>query len=116
MAVDAQRALDASNRPVCLFGHTHLPVIFTLQGTQLMADLPDEELRSLTIDKNASYLINAGSVGQPRDGDPRAAYAVYHTDGVIVFSRVEYNIAEAQRSISAAGLPQSLANRLGIGR
>jgi diadenosine tetraphosphatase ApaH/serine/threonine PP2A family protein phosphatase len=115
-AVDAQRALDASNRPVCLFGHTHLPVIFTLQGTQLMADLPDEELRSLTIDKNASYLINAGSVGQPRDGDPRAAYAVYHTDGVIVFSRVEYNIAEAQRRISAAGLPQSLANRLGIGR
>ena len=115
-ALDAQRALEAASRPVCLFGHTHLPVIFALQGQQLTADLPDDELQSVTFDRNASYLINAGSVGQPRDGDPRAAFALYDSDGTITFRRVEYNVAEAQRRISAAGLPQSLANRLAIGR
>jgi diadenosine tetraphosphatase ApaH/serine/threonine PP2A family protein phosphatase len=115
-AIDAQRALEAASRPVCLFGHTHLPVIFALQGQQLTADLPDDELQSVTFDRNASYLINAGSVGQPRDGDPRAAFALYDSDGTIMFRRVEYNVAEAQRRISAAGLPQSLANRLAIGR
>lgn len=115
-AIDAQRALEAASRPVCLFGHTHLPVIFALQGQQLAADLPDDELQSVTFDRTVSYLINAGSVGQPRDGDPRAAFALYDTDGTITFRRVEYNIAEAQRRISAAGLPQSLANRLAIGR
>ena len=115
-ALDAQRALEASSHPVCVFGHTHLPVIFTARGGQLGADLPDEELRSLTFEADAAYLVNPGSVGQPRDGDPRAAFALYQSNGVMVFRRVEYNVAEAQRRISAAGLPQSLANRLAIGR
>ena len=115
-AADAQRALDTAKRPICVFGHTHLPVIFASRGTQLTADLPDEDLRTLALEDGSSYLINPGSVGQPRDGDPRAAFAFYHTDGVFVFRRVEYDIAEAQRRISAAGLPQSLANRLAIGR
>ena len=115
-AVDAQRALDAASRPVCIFGHTHLPVIFTSVRGQLMAELPDEDLRSLTFAGDASYLVNPGSVGQPRDGDPRAAFAIYETLGVMAFHRVEYDIAAAQRRIAAAGLPQSLANRLGIGR
>jgi predicted phosphodiesterase len=115
-AMDAQRSLDASTRQVCMFGHTHLPVIFTSRGGQLTADLPDEELHSLSFEQGVSYLVNPGSVGQPRDGDPRAAFAFYRNDGEVLFRRVEYDVAEAQRRISAAGLPQSLANRLAIGR
>lgn len=115
-SVDAQLALDAAHRPVCVFGHTHLPVIFTLSGGQLAGELPDEDANPLTIEAGASYLINPGSVGQPRDGDPRAAFAVYESAGVVAFRRVEYNVAEAQRRISAAGLPSTLANRLAIGR
>jgi predicted phosphodiesterase len=115
-AGDAQHALETASRPVCVFGHTHLPVIFTGRGGQLSADLPDEDLRTLTFESGSAYLVNPGSVGQPRDGDPRAAFAVYQTDGMILFRRVEYNIAEAQRRIAAAGLPLNLANRLAIGR
>lgn len=116
-AEDAQRALDAADRPVCVFGHTHLPVIFKRRGFQLSADLPDDELRTLTIEPGVSYLVNPGSVGQPRDGDPRAAFAFYQTGaGVIRFHRIEYDVAQAQRRIVHAGLPPSLANRLAIGR
>ena len=115
-AVDAQRALEAAQRPVCLFGHTHLPVIFTANGPQLSADLPDDDAQILRFEPGALYLVNPGSVGQPRDGDPRAAFGVYQSDGAIVFRRVEYDVAQAQRRITAAGLPQTLANRLAMGR
>ena len=114
--LDAQRALEAATHQVCMFGHTHLPVIFIAQGAQLMADVPDDDLPPLTLRTDTRYLINPGSVGQPRDGDARAAFAFYQSDGVMVFRRVEYDVSEAQRRISAAGLPQSLANRLAIGR
>jgi predicted phosphodiesterase len=115
-AVDAQRAFEASRHPVCVFGHTHLPVIFTASRTELSADVPDEEVRTLAFESELAYLLNPGSVGQPRDGDPRAAFALYESDGTFTFRRVNYNIGEAQRKIAAAGLPQSLANRLAIGR
>lgn len=115
-AVDAQHAFQAARRPVCVFGHTHLPVIFMASGTQFLADVPDDDLRMLTFEPNGCYLINPGSVGQPRDGDARAAFGVYDSEGSMEFGRVEYNVSSAQRRISAAGLPQSLANRLAIGR
>ncbi len=113
---DAQRSFNAAGRPVCLFGHTHLPVIFTARGAQLAADVPDEDQYALTFQAETRYLVNPGSVGQPRDGDPRAAFGFYTTEGTLVFRRVEYDVASAQRKIAAAGLPQSLANRLAIGR
>jgi predicted phosphodiesterase len=115
-AVDAQRAFEAARGPVCVFGHTHLPVIFTATASELGADVPDGEIRTLRLDPGTKYLLNPGSVGQPRDGDPRAGFGLYMTDGTFVFKRVEYNVSEAQRKILAAGLPQSLANRLAIGR
>ena len=115
-AGDAQQALLAASRQVCLFGHTHLPVIFTANAGRLAADIPDDALSSLTIEDATRYLVNPGSVGQPRDGDARAAFAFYDDSGSIEFRRVEYNVGAAQRRISAAGLPQSLANRLAIGR
>jgi diadenosine tetraphosphatase ApaH/serine/threonine PP2A family protein phosphatase len=113
---DAHHAMQTATRPVCLFGHTHLPVIFTLNGTLLTADLPEVQPQTIAFDPATRYLINPGSVGQPRDGDPRAAFALYDPEGSLELRRIEYNVSAAQKRISAAGLPQSLANRLAIGR
>jgi diadenosine tetraphosphatase ApaH/serine/threonine PP2A family protein phosphatase len=68
------------------------------------------------LEHDASYLINPGSVGQPRDGDPRAAYAVYDPEvRLVTLFRTEYDIAGAQRKILNAGLPEMLAARLQAG-
>lgn len=115
-AADARRAFDVRHRPVCVFGHTHLPAVFTAGPVSLTADLPEGARRTLAFEDDVWYLVNPGSVGQPRDGDARAAFAIYDSDGAFEFRRVTYDVAEAQRRISAAGLPQSLANRLAIGR
>jgi diadenosine tetraphosphatase ApaH/serine/threonine PP2A family protein phosphatase len=115
---DARRALDASTRPICFFGHTHLPVVFHRQGTVLDGFVPEGgDETTVTLADDVSYLVNAGSVGQPRDGDPRAGFAIYDTETrSLVMRRVAYPIEIAQRRILNAGLPASLANRLGIGR
>ena len=115
-AGDAQQALESASRQMCVFGHTHLPVIFTATAGRLAADIPEDAQSALAIDEATRYLINPGSVGQPRDGDARAAFGFYDDSGSFEFRRVEYNVGAAQRRISAAGLPQSLANRLAIGR
>jgi diadenosine tetraphosphatase ApaH/serine/threonine PP2A family protein phosphatase len=71
----------------------------------------------MEVDPECAYLVNPGSVGQPRDGDPRAAYCVYDTDAAMVtYFRVPYDVLEAQRKIRAAGLPDVLADRLAVGR
>jgi predicted phosphodiesterase len=114
--LDAARALEAATRQVCVFGHTHLPVIFAARGTQLLADVPDADTRVLAIEADVRYLLNPGSVGQPRDGDARAAFGLYDSGGTVTFRRVEYSVGDAQRRIWSAGLPQSLGNRLAIGR
>lgn len=115
---DASRALDAARRPLCLFGHTHLPVIFLRDAARFEGLAPDgADNADVAIEPGVSYLINAGSVGQPRDGDPRAAFGVYNTEGASLrLRRVTYPVQQAQRRILSAGLPASLANRLAIGR
>ena len=115
---DATQALDAAARPVCFFGHTHLPVVY--QRTEEM-DLPlvpvsDGKVEVL-LKPDGRYMVNPGSVGQPRDGDPRAGYATYDTEThTLTLLRIEYPVDEAQRRILDAGLPLSLAQRLAIGR
>jgi predicted phosphodiesterase len=115
---DASRALDAAARPLCLFGHTHVPVVYQRDAKGDMGLLPpDVEEVQLELEPSVRYLVNPGSVGQPRNGDPRAAYAIYDGDlRVLTLRRVEYPVAEAQRRIFAAGLPSSLAHRLALGR
>jgi diadenosine tetraphosphatase ApaH/serine/threonine PP2A family protein phosphatase len=72
---------------------------------------------SLTLERGRKYFINVGSVGQPRDGDPRAAYAIYDAkDRTVEVRRVEYDIETAQARIIEAGLPTWLAERLAIGK
>jgi diadenosine tetraphosphatase ApaH/serine/threonine PP2A family protein phosphatase len=113
---DAQRAFGTASRPVCVFGHTHLPVIFKVVANQFEVEVPEGAHLVQPLEAGSRYLLNPGSVGQPRDGDPRAGFGIYTTDGTFTFRRIDYDVSAAQRRISAAGLPQGLANRLAIGR
>jgi diadenosine tetraphosphatase ApaH/serine/threonine PP2A family protein phosphatase len=117
-AEDAWRALQAGTRQLCLFGHTHLPVVFRLEGEVFDGFLPDGEAdMDLPLRAGVRYVVNPGSVGQPRDGDPRAAFALYDSEDLtLVLRRVPYAVDAAQRRILGAGLPASLANRLAVGR
>lgn len=115
---DAVQALAVTARPLCLFGHTHLPVVFARRGDSLETVVPEgDETDRMDLVQGVQYLVNPGSVGQPRDGDPRAAFAIYDTaTRVLRLRRIAYPVEAAQRRILAAGLPASLANRLAIGR
>jgi diadenosine tetraphosphatase ApaH/serine/threonine PP2A family protein phosphatase len=117
-AEDASHALDTVTRPLCLFGHTHLPVVFRRNPNMFDGFLPEGPNDTLVpIEGGLNYLVNVGSVGQPRDGDPRAAFGIYDSTGPsVLIRRVEYPVQTAQKRILDAGLPASLANRLGIGR
>ncbi len=115
--LDALRALKAAARPVCFFGHTHLPVLFSLTDDGFEALVPDEPTTVVTIEPEIRYLINPGSVGQPRDGDARAAYATFDsTTNEVTLYRIRYPVEVAQTKILAAGLPETLAYRLSLGR
>jgi predicted phosphodiesterase len=115
--LDAVRALKVSTRPLCLFGHTHYPVTFELSSESfdsVGSTYPDNHVQ---MRDGCKYLLNPGSVGQPRDGDPRAAYAIVDTDQKRVeLYRLKYPVEEAQAKIIDAGLPEVLAQRLGVGR
>jgi predicted phosphodiesterase len=116
--LDALRALKISRRPLCLFGHTHFPVTFELTAADGSgADLTATTPKSLTLQSGSKYLLNPGAVGQPRDGDSRAAYAIVDTSaGRVESFRLKYQIADAQAKIVKAGLPDVLAARLAGGR
>lgn len=96
--------------PVSFFGHTHLQGGFLIARGAVKAIDPH---RALELEGPYTFLVNPGSVGQPRDGDPHAAYAIYHPkDRLVEFRRVAYDTAAAAEKIRAAGLPNSLAARL----
>jgi diadenosine tetraphosphatase ApaH/serine/threonine PP2A family protein phosphatase len=77
---------------------------------------PESSQEQIALEDDVNYLINPGSVGQPRDGDRRAGYAIYDPDaGLVTLCRTEYDIASAQKKILEAGLPQLLALRLDAG-
>jgi diadenosine tetraphosphatase ApaH/serine/threonine PP2A family protein phosphatase len=116
--LDGLRALRASERPLCLFGHTHCPIAYELSGdadeAAVLRGVQRMELRSAS-----KSLINPGAVGQPRDGDPRAAYAVVDVAAdrcTVDLVRVPYPFRITQRKILEAGLPDALARRLATGR
>jgi predicted phosphodiesterase len=108
----AAASFTYQNTAVCFFGHTHVPVAF----------IRDSVVRGGTYSKfkvepGRKYFVNVGSVGQPRDGNPNAAYVIYDMDeGSIELRRLAYDIAKAQAKIRAAGLPERLADRLALGK
>lgn len=103
------------NTPYCLVGHTHAPVLFEETGpTYCLARTPNEGER-FPLGKQR-FIFNPGGVGQPRDGDPRAAYAIYDSGtATICYHRQSYDIAAVQRRMAKAGLPQRLIHRLSKG-
>ena len=115
---DAVLALRASERPLCLFGHTHLPSLFKVVDDRFDGmPLDPDAGEVIPLQRGARYLVNVGSIGQPRDGDPRAGYGVLDDEAREVHTfRVPYPVEKAQQRILAAGLPASLANRLALGR
>jgi diadenosine tetraphosphatase ApaH/serine/threonine PP2A family protein phosphatase len=102
---------------VCFVGHSHVPLVFLSDAAGACTDLrlPDDG-EVLEIQPDARYFINPGSVGQPRNHDPRAAYAILDTAaGTVTFRRVAYDIETTQRQMREAGLPVSLIRRLSYG-
>jgi len=116
--LDALRSIRTSRRPLCLYGHTHVPAAFQLHEDELqLIGPPRGERFRLSLAGDGRYLVNCGSVGQPRDGDPRAAYGMVDTDArTLTILRTAYDLASAQQKIIEAGLPEVLAQRLGMGR
>jgi predicted phosphodiesterase len=117
---EAELAFAYMESRVEFFGHTHVQGGFLWNRSRVeilnrVAARGNRQL--LEIDPTCAYMINPGSIGQPRDGDPRAAYAIYDTNaGIVTYHRVPYDIAGAQKKIREAGLPPILADRLAAGR
>jgi diadenosine tetraphosphatase ApaH/serine/threonine PP2A family protein phosphatase len=108
----AEHNFDYFETPYCFVGHTHLPVIYTLDGTgestQLKIPEPDTTIKLIW-----RTIINPGSVGQPRDRDPRAAYAIYDSEeNTWTYQRVAYDIEDVQARMIEAGLPERHIIRL----
>jgi len=110
--LDAAASFAYQSTQLCFIGHTHTPRAYIREGSVKI--VPFE---TIVLQQGRKYLLNVGSVGQPRDGDWRAAYAVFDSDaGEITLHRVEYDLPGAQQAILDAGLPKRLAERLETGR
>ena len=110
---DAYVTISRMKNMVCFVGHSHVSGIFASNHSKVEYI----ESADIRMDGERKYLINVGSVGQPRDGDPRASYAVYDDENAEVrIKRVEYDVKKAQEKILRAGLPPKLAHRLSEGR
>jgi predicted phosphodiesterase len=100
------------DRNTCFIGHSHCPQIIIQGGEEIRCS----DMLKAEVDSGHKYIINVGSVGQPRDGNSMAAYCVYDTEAhAVEVRRTPYDIKTAQKKILAAGLPVSLAARLAIG-
>ena len=110
--LSARSCFERMESPLCFIGHSHVPVVFREKGS--ITCFPAGET---VLEDDARYIINVGSVGQPRDGDSRASYGIYDTDQRnVTIRRVPYDVGGAQEKIIDAGLPGFLALRLGMGR
>ncbi len=111
-ALEADANFTYQPTALCFYGHTHVPVAFEKRAT--VSQGPFSEIK---IELGRKYFINVGSVGQPRDGNWRAAYTTYDTKSRMVnLFRIDYDLESAQRKIREAGLPARLADRLSTGR
>lgn len=108
----AAASLTYQNTSVCFFGHTHVPVAFVRDSV-----VRGGSYSKFKVEPGKKYFVNVGSVGQSRDGVPKATYVIYDLDSqTIELRRLDYDIAKAKAKILAAGLPKRLAERLDLGR
>jgi predicted phosphodiesterase len=119
-ADEAGQAFGYLESRLAFFGHTHVQggFIWNHSRVETVSRIsPRTTHEEMEIDPECAYLVNPGSVGQPRDGDPRASYVLYDSEAhTLAYHRVEYDVASAQRKIREVGLPPILADRLGVGR
>lgn len=108
----AASSFSYQNTAVCFYGHTHHPCAFIRDGV-----VKGGPFESLKVEPGKKYFVNVGSVGQPRDGNPLAAYVIYDLqDQSIALKRLPYDIKKTQEKILAAGLPERCATRLEVGK
>jgi diadenosine tetraphosphatase ApaH/serine/threonine PP2A family protein phosphatase len=108
----AARDFGAFTQGICFIGHTHQPAVFTDSGGFHLG----ESLADFKLGVGTRYIVNVGSVGQPRDGNPKAAYCVYDSEAQSLrIRRVEYDVARSSMKIVQSKLPKSLAERLPLG-
>lgn len=112
---DAYQIFSRTEATITFFGHTHIPSLFIGHEGGIEVQLLRDSGR-ISIDPSMRYLINPGSVGQPRDRDPRAAYMIFDREKMEVrWYRLEYPVQKAQSRITKTGLPAILADRLSVG-
>jgi predicted phosphodiesterase len=112
----AAQVLSLFPAPIILFGHTHLPAVFSIDKDLNVSGFAVREDATVRLDPNKRYLINPGSVGQPRDRNPHSSFIILDTEKhTVQFFRVEYDVLKTQTSILKAGLPEILASRLTYG-
>jgi predicted phosphodiesterase len=115
--IEALNVFRHAEFPVCFFGHSHFPVIFALSPDAITTILTVAPSFRFKLKPGVRYLINPGSVGQPRDGNPLTSFALYDSDSrVVTIHRIPYQVRETQAKILKAGLPRPLADRLSVGR
>jgi predicted phosphodiesterase len=111
----AKKHFQFQETPLCFNGHTHSPIIFKKEKKRIDLCKPLDEIVSLN--PQSKYLINVGSVGQPRDNEPAACYVIYDTEKCAVsFERVTYNVESAQQRFKVAGMHPSAISRIAIGQ
>ena len=113
-AAGAEASFGAAPFDVGFYGHTHVPFAYSHDGSAVCALMPREG-ESMSLDPGLRYLLNPGSVGQPRDGDARASYLIVEGEQA-TWLRVAYDVERAMEKIRDAGLPGVLADRLAVGR
>jgi diadenosine tetraphosphatase ApaH/serine/threonine PP2A family protein phosphatase len=114
--IDAGGAFEDGDFEIAFFGHTHFACVFVHSGGRSKLRLTPPERGVLRLEPGARYLINPGSIGQPRDHDPKAAYAIFDAERrTLETFRVAYDVQRAQSLIEQAGLPPVLGERLLLG-
>jgi diadenosine tetraphosphatase ApaH/serine/threonine PP2A family protein phosphatase len=115
---EAQPTFDMMTTQICLIGHSHIAEYYRArQNSRFAAQIELFNGGEIDIEPAYQYIVNVGGVGQPRDGNPRAAFGVYDTDRrLVIVARIDYPIAETQAKMQAAGLPLLLIHRLEVGR
>jgi diadenosine tetraphosphatase ApaH/serine/threonine PP2A family protein phosphatase len=115
--IEALNVFRQTAFPLCFFGHSHFPVIFGLSPDAIQTVLTEPPSFHFRLEPGMRYLVNPGSIGQPRDGIPLASFAMFDSDTrTVAIHRVRYPLERAQRKILGAGLPRPLADRLSLGR
>lgn len=101
------------SQTVCFIGHSHIPTVFKMTKENTVYQ---NEIIEIELEEDCRYIVNVGSVGQPRDNDPRACYMIANTEtNTLAYRRVEYDVSKTQTKMREASLPEFLIERLAIG-